>query len=83
LLTRDVHRVDEANYGEGHLHRVMPYETHDDKIKFDVVVVSSIEVYQTSHSQALDDETEKWFRVSCEALFRNGLNNLEIYFFGG
>ena len=47
-------------------------------VRFDVVVIAGIMIFETSHSQAIEGEAEKWFRVSCEAELNNGLHNFSI-----
>ena len=78
LQSHRVKNPDEANLAHLNLHRIIAYDTSDDIIEFDAVVIADIEIYETSHSQAIDGEAEQWFRVSCEAELDNGFNDFRI-----
>jgi hypothetical protein len=80
-LDLQAHRVenpDETYLENLHFHRLIPYDAPGDIVKFDVVVTAEIAIFETSHSQAMEGETEKWFRVSCEAELNNGLQDFRI-----
>ena len=81
VLDLQSHRVknpDEANLAHLSLHRIIAYDTPGDIIEFDAVVIADLEIYETSHSQAIDGEAEQWFRVSCTAKLDDGFNDFRI-----
>jgi len=73
-----IKRVDEAFVQGTSIHRIIAYDSPDDTLAFDTVVIADIAIFQTSHSQAVEDDTERWFRVACEADVGNGFHNLRI-----
>ena len=78
LQSSHVKTPDEAYLGNLHFHRLIPYEVPWNMVEFDVIVSAEIEIFETSHSQAVEGEDEKWFRVSCAVELHNGLNNFQI-----
>ena len=80
-LDLQAHRVknpDEAYLEDCRFHRLIPYDVPGDMVRFDVVVIAGIMIFETSHSQAIEGEVDKWFRVSCEAELNNGLHGFRI-----
>jgi len=73
-----IKRVDEAFVQQSSLHRVIAYDSLDDTLVFDAVVIADIAIFQTSHSQAVEDDTERWFRVNCEVDVGDDFHNLRI-----
>ena len=69
---------DNAELAELNLHRVIAYDTPGETMAFDAVVIAEIEVYHTSHSEAMESGAQKWFRVSCEAALDNGLKGFRV-----
>jgi len=75
------HRVknpDEAYLAQLCFHRLIPYDTPGDTVKFDIIVIAEIEIYEISHSQAMEGEVQKWFRVSCTVELNDGLHDFRI-----
>lgn len=80
-LDLHAHRVqnpDEAYLDDLRFHRLISYDAPGDIIKFDIVVIAGIAIFETSHSQAIDGEVDKWFRVSCEVELNDGLHDFRI-----
>jgi len=73
-----IKRVDEAFVQGVSLHRIIAYDSLEEKLSFDAVVIADIAIFQTSHSQQIEDDTERWFRVACEVDVGNGFQNLRI-----
>lgn len=74
-----IKRVDEAFVQGTSLHRVIAYDSLDDTLSFDAVVITDIAIFQNKvHSQAIEDETQKWFRVSCDVDVGDDFHNLRI-----
>jgi len=73
-----VKRVDEAFVQGTSLHRIIAYDSLEEKLSFDAVVIADIAIFQTSHSQQIEDDTERWFRVNCEVDVGGGFQNLRI-----
>jgi len=78
LHSHNVKKPNEAYAESVRFHRVIPYDTIEEIINFDVIAIVEISIYETSHSQALDGEVEKWIRISCEAELCDGLQNFRI-----
>ena len=78
LQSSHVKAPDEAYLGNLHFHRLIPYEAPGDIVEFDVIVSAEIEIFETSHSQAIEGDDEKWFRVSCTVELYNELSNFQI-----
>jgi hypothetical protein len=69
---------DEAELAELNLHRVIARDAPGTRVSFDVIAIAEIEVYHTSHSEAMESGAQKWFRVSCEAELNGGFKNFAI-----
>jgi hypothetical protein len=78
LGSRYAQEPDRAELAELNLHRVIAYDTPGEALAFDAVVIAEIEVYHTSHSEAMESGAQKWFRVSCEAALDNGLKGFRV-----
>jgi len=73
-----IKRVDEAFVQNQRLHRIIPYDSLRDTFSFDAVIEANIAIFQTAHSQAVEDDVSRWFRISCEATAKNGFENFTI-----
>jgi hypothetical protein len=69
---------DEAFLSHLSRHRVIVYDTQGNTLDFDVVVIADIEIFQQSRSDVNEGEARKWFRVSCNVEFTDGLTNFQI-----
>ena len=78
LRSRYVKSPDEAYLSQLNLHRVIAYDTPGDTITFDIIVVAEIEIFQTSHSEAIEGEAQKWFRVNCDVTLDNGYRDFQV-----
>jgi len=76
--SRYVKRVDEAFVQNQRLHRVIPYDSLGDTFTFDAVIDADIAIFQTSHSQAVEGDVSKWFRVTCEVSANDGFTNFSV-----
>lgn len=68
----------EAYLDDCRFQRLITYDIPGDTVKFDVIVSAEIMIFETSHSQAIEGEVTKWFRVQCEAELNNGLQDFRI-----
>jgi DNA-binding Xre family transcriptional regulator len=78
LGSRYAREPDEAELAELNLHRVIARDAPGTRVSFDVIAIAEIEVYHTSHSEAMESSAQKWFRVSCEAELSGGFKNFAI-----
>jgi DNA-binding Xre family transcriptional regulator len=78
LRSRYVQEPDEAYLSQLNLHRVIAYDTPGERLDFDAVVIGEIEFFETSHSEAMEGDAQKWFRVSCEVEFCGGFRDFRV-----
>ena len=76
--SRNIRRVDEAFVQGQRLHRVIAYDSLGDTFNFDAVIDADIAIFQTSHSQAIEGDVSKWFRVTCEVTANSGFRDFAV-----